>query len=130
MKKQSKSRQQFKESVLDVHKEWRAWVRSTARHPQMRTLRRFADKVCILNKAAKQTVAEEKTLQAQQQIHHLLSTPWGAPFVEEKTFLEAAQKCRKHPSLDSAFFDFLQLSRLHRPIPFFQLVQAIRENLK
>ena len=57
-------------------------------------------------------------------IHHLVFTPWGAPFVTDESLLEAAQsyKFQKHKS--SSFYDFISAFLEHSEASERQIFEA------
>lgn len=90
MKKESSLSQKLKEDIHHIHKDWEKLLSQKALASDQVFLSSMAKHIKTLNEdcmAAKQMPELEKTASL---IQHLIATPVGAPFVTEKTMLEAA----------------------------------------
>ncbi|MCH9613835.1 MAG: hypothetical protein SP1CHLAM54_08440 [Chlamydiia bacterium] len=72
----------LKEDLKKIHDDWEI-LKTHEIEPHAE---KFAKDIVQLDQDAKATDTEDAEL-----IHHLLSTPWGAPFIGEMTLLDAAK---------------------------------------
>lgn len=72
----------LKDDLKRIHDDWEM-VKASDIAPHAE---KFASDIVQLDQDAKAMGSEDAEL-----IHHLLSTPWGAPFIGEMTLLEAAK---------------------------------------
>ena len=88
----------LKKDLKKIHNDWQKLKDKHSLAKDETYLKKLAQDLKKLDQDAK----KEKGSEWAELIHHLLTTPWGAPFVSETTLLEAANSYDPHQAKKSS----------------------------
>lgn len=108
--------QKLRENIAKLERDWEELLSKRREASDAHFLHEMAEDIKKLN----EETVEAETIPSLEPtvtvIHHMLTTPWGAPFVSEKTLLEAAIAFSYQDPLQSDLFhlmdDFVSYSSL------------------
>jgi len=93
----------LKEDLIAIHSDWQQAAHDKNIRNDPAFLQKFAEDVLILDKDALSAKKVAPCKDKASLVHHLLSTPWGAPFISDMTLLEAAQTYQSNPTIPGPF---------------------------
>ena len=132
MKNHQQMLENFKKGLAEIRSDWKELLDKKDQASDPDFLKKVATDIQNLDRDAIRVESIEPFKTQAELVHFLLSTPWGAPFVDETTLLEAAQ----------AFHDKHLQSELNRLLsrfaeyghqmetPIFQVFDEIAEEIE
>ena len=100
MQNQQQMLESFKKDLAEIHSDWKLLLAQKDQASDPNFLKKVATDIQNLDRDATQMGSTETFKEQADLVHFLLSTPWGAPFVDETTLIEAAHAfSRKPPSI-------------------------------
>ncbi len=123
----------LKQDLGYLKEDWRALLKESTKASDPTFLKKVARDIKLLDQEAQSEESAKACPDEAHMIHYLLSTPWGAPFVGEKTLLEAAEDFEKHPSTDGALNHLMKdFSNYGKKFDFqlFRIFEDISEDLE
>lgn len=94
----------LKEDLLAIHADWKQAAHDQTMRNDITFLEKFAQDVLILDQDALSAKSIAACKEKATLVHHLLSTPWGAPFISEMTLIEAAKNFTSGPKIPGPFY--------------------------
>lgn len=117
----------FRKDLERIHADWESLQGNEAFQDDLPKLKQIARDLLKLEQDAKALMEQAEKA---DEVHHLLTTPWGAPFVGEMTLLEAAKAFNGTP--DSPLFHLLRDFATFGPkfhSQIFDIFEEIHEDL-
>lgn len=96
-------RQKLDNDLLAIHEDWKRAASEQDIAENREFLMQFALNIILLHHDANLACESELHHDKGELIAHLLSTPWGAPFISDQTLIEAAQRYRVREGNSSEF---------------------------
>jgi hypothetical protein len=118
-RKQQSAIAHFKKDLIAIHKDWERVQHHSTIISNLTFLKKFAQDIQHLDRDALALEHMEEVKEKAKLVHHILTTPWGAPFVGETTLLEAAtnfEQDQTNPSLKQLMIDFIQYGPETEPL--------------
>lgn len=123
----------LQQSLAELERDWEDFLLGKREVFDPSLLRKMAQDIQNLDKVSKEAGKFQRLKEISQLIHHLLCTPWGAPFTVSTTLLEAATAYSfqepKRSDLCSLLYECIQYSPLPKN-PFLQILEEVLSELK
>ncbi len=131
MPNQKQLLESFKRDLTAIHHDWEELLAEESKAADHGFLKKVATDIQNLDQVALALKAVDTFKEDAELVHFLLSTPWGAPFVEETTLIEAAHAFSDddpHPDLKRLLFRFAQYGH-QMETPLFEVFEEIATEL-
>ncbi|MEM7174905.1 MAG: hypothetical protein AAF443_03110 [Chlamydiota bacterium] len=131
MSNQQQMLEAFKRDLAAIHSDWEQLLEQKSKASDPLFLKKVATDIQNLDRDATQMRSIDDLKEKAELVHFVLSTPWGAPFVDETTLIEAAQAFRENDPqsklnyLLSRFADYGH----QMETPIFQVFDEIADEL-
>lgn len=96
--------EKLKKDLKAIHSDWQQAAHDKAIRNDLDFLEKFAHDIIMLDQDAQSAQKTTPCKAKATLVHHLLSTPWGAPFISNMTLIEAAQLFKKDPKIPGPFY--------------------------
>ena len=106
-KKMKNEKENLKKDLEDLNHDWENLVSHNELAQDEDFLEKMAEEIKQLENDALLSEEDEKKGKVAHMIHHMLSTPWGAPFITDKTLLETALAYHNQEPLNSDLCHFM-----------------------
>ncbi len=100
--------QKLKDDLQAIHGDWQKAAHDENMRLDPSFLEQFATDIIVLDQDASSARRISACKQTASMVQHLLTTPWGAPFISDKTLLEAAKEFKESPEIPSTFFQMVE----------------------